>query len=199
MIVGIFGNLSSGKSALAVKYCYDDWVKNKSRVISNIYLDFPSVLLTIDELYAKALSNPEFFRDSILYTDEIHNIIDARRSSSLLNMKFTQWITQLGKLDCRLIYTSQILSSQIDLRVRELCDVYIFCMRFILKNGVWQPAIFEPRIVNDPVMFKCNMVVKVFGGLSYEYFTFDIDLSEYFKLYKTREIVYLDRELYLRH
>lgn len=201
MIIGAFGNLSSGKTATCVKYCYENLQKGK-KIISNIKLNFEYKHLELDELFEIAFSDnvqykKEFFFKTILFIDEIHNIIDARRSNSQLNTKFTQFVTQIGKLDCTLLFTSQIFSSQVDLRVREMCNVIITCFRTDDKGKL---LVFEDRISQKNVYIWCIMEVLFFGVDSkdnpktmYSYNPKDI-----FEKYDTREIVLLDRDKYLK-
>lgn len=193
MIFGLFGNLSSGKTITSIMLI-DNYFKNQP-VISNIKLNFDNAItLSIEKLYDYAINNPEYFLNKILLVDEIHNIVDARRSSSSLNTKFTLFLTQLGKLDCTLFFTSQILSSQVDLRLRNLCDVFIFCER-VLENPT---DVFNiKRITKDKIYIKCLMYIKVMSGLDYKRFKFIYDPSQYFNSYDTREIVLIDREKYL--
>lgn len=206
MITGIFGNLSSGKTALAVYLSHEEFLKNNKKIISTLKLNFKSIYISTETLVDITIieRQKKYFFDSILLADEIHNIVDARRSSSDLNQKFTQFITQLGKLDCNLVFTSQILKSQIDTRLRDLCDVYIFCERYMLIKNKLYEATFEPRIIYDknnqlvPIRIYCNMIIKIQGGKSYKNLEFMFDPSQVYDLYETRKIIILDRDKYLK-
>lgn len=196
MIVGIFGNLSSGKTVFAVSLCYSE-LKTKT-VISNIKLGFKYKYLDLDQIFDAAVNNSLIFENSILFADEVHNLVDARRSNSDLNQKFTQFITQIGKLNCDFVFTSQVFSSQIDVRIRELCDILCFCERGAIINGSFQSLTLARRILDIPVTIKIIMLIKTMGGAKIQQKMCYFDPQPFYKLYDTREIVLLDRSKYLK-
>lgn len=191
MIIGIFGNLSSGKT-LTAYYLIDRLGKGKE-VITNSTNKRGYIVVDLDYLIVKAKSNPELFYNKILFLDEAHTIVDARRSSSSLNTDYTMFLTQLGKLDCILIYTSQILSSQIDLRLRELTDYYLFCSKINQYGG---SVVSHSRILNYQVYIKVKGFVKLMGGLKFKKLNFVFNPNYLFNQYDTRQILMLDRDKY---
>lgn len=194
MIIGIFGNLSSGKTLLAVKLLKDEMDKNpNTKIISNIYLKFPYKFLDMESLVTEIISNKEQFENALLFIDEGHNIFESRRSTSKVNVDTTRFITQIGKLNCNLIFTSQMFS-QADIRIRELCDILCFCAR-IDKNG--RPLILQPRIVDQKIFIEVRIMIKLYGGLSFTAKIVRFNPEPYFNLYETKEIVVLDRDKYL--
>lgn len=191
---GVFGNLSSGKTVFCVKYCYDQWKSKGRNVISNIKLKFPYFYMDLDKMIHKTRTDPEIFRGSILFIDEVDLIVDARRSGSDLNFKFMLFIKWLGKLNCQFVYTSQLFTSQIDLRIRELCDYLYFCERVDLKKNYLDGA----RTVDQDILIKVIGFRKKYGGMVYKKKTGFVDPKPYFKLYDTFELIQFDRERYLK-
>lgn len=195
MIAGIFGNLSSGKTLLGVKTIFEEKQKNPNlKIISNIYLKMDYDQLDLEGLLSKVAEDKEYFRNAVLFIDEIHNLVDARKSTSNLNVDFTRFVTQIGKLNCNMIFTSQIFSSQIDLRLRELCDVLFFCKRV---NEKGQAMILRERKVNEKIFIFVTYFFKEFGGLVFKQGKFVFSPEKYYGLYDTEEIVVLDRTKYL--
>lgn len=203
MITAFLGNLSAGKTCLCVRCVFGLAADTGRKVFANIALHFPK---PYDDLYTyiptedfpkEVTGNPERFQDSIILLDEAAVILEARRSSAGVNLDFTQFITQLGKLGVDLFYTAQILTSQIDLRLRELGDLYVFCNRMVFINGVWRPAYTMPRILpkETPIMIDAVAVLRIMGGLQQKINRFKYLPKEFdFSLYDTREIVMVDRE-----
>lgn len=218
MIVGSFGNLSSGKTQLTV-IMLENEAKQGTKIFSNITLSFPDPKTQkrvnhyrMEDLPAMVKEDPGQFENSILFVDELHNIVEARRSSASLNVDFTQFVTQLGKLGCDLYYTSQILSSQIDLRLREMGDLFYFCLRYFYNpiKGKWEMAAMKKRIIrlgclygrpNEgpllPIAIKYSGFLRVMGGLDVKEFKgVYVPTQADFRKYRTKEIVLLDREKY---
>lgn len=197
MLIGIFGNLSSGKTLLGVKLLKDEYDKDSSvKIIANLQLKgMKYYKVSLDQLISLSKRDPEFFNNSLLFIDELHNVVDARRSSSALNTEYTQFITQVGKLNCTLVYTSQVFQSQIDVRIRELTDFIIFCNRV---DSQGQLIISRKRIVDTPIFIQATGLIRQHGGASWVPFKFVFDPKAYFGLYNTKELVLLDRRKYLR-
>lgn len=201
MIIGLFGSLGSTKTIGGVHYCHSERLRGK-KIISNIKLNFPYEKIDLEGLFKIAFSEnvhlkKEFFGNSVLFLDEIHNIVDARKSTSNLNTYFTQFVTQIGKLDCTLIFTSQIFTSQIDLRIRELCNVIGTCFKLDKETG--QILIFTDRIAKKPILACIYFEVVMFGldNPNNPKAIYTYDPEPYFNMYDTREIVLLDREKFI--
>lgn len=212
MNAGAFGNLSSGKTALFVKIILAEALKGRT-VFSNIRLRFPRschvVNFILDDLPGMIRENPKQFEGSLLFIDEIPNIAEGRRATSTLNVEFTQFLTQLGKLGCDLYYTAQILTSQVDLRLREMGDLFYFCNRWFFNplTGTWEPGVLKPRIIKLgdlvgkkgegpvlPIAIQYIGFLRYMGGLQVKefkgaYLPSPLD----FALYDTKEVVLLDR------
>lgn len=193
MIIGLFGNMSSGKTLFAVKLMYDELIKKPDlKILSNSKLGFKHIYFNEENLIEKVMKNQEIFEDSIFFLDEAHNYIESRRSSSNLSIKFVQFLTQLGKLNCTLILTSQ-MESQIDVRFRTLMDVRGYCSRTTM-NGT--PIYSSERILPFPILIQVDFIFILKGGLQQVQGTKFYDLKDYYNLYKTKEIILVDRDKY---
>jgi len=196
------GSLSSTKTLFAVIK-----IESQSRlgrpVFSNVKLNFgpghgPVHFFYFNDLPKMIESDPYQFRRAILFVDELHMMIDARRASSGLNVDFTIFATQLAKLDCELVYTAQVLGSQIDVRVRELGDLFVFCERWVFKDGLWQPANLMPRKLRYPIASSGVAYLKVLGGMEIRECPYGFKVNPaYFKMYDTEQFMYLDRKKFL--
>lgn len=199
MIAGFFGIMSSGKGVMSTRFLR--WLNsnNPKRIISNCWLNEKNlIILTTEGLYLKS-KDPDFFRNSYLYITELHNIIDARRSSSLLNTNFTQFLTQIGKLDCNVVYDAQMFESQIDLRMRDFTTLRFFCERYLYTKGQLIDATFQPRVVKEQIAIKTDMQIQRSNGtIQQKSLGYYLPTTEDYEYYKTREIITLDRDKFLR-
>lgn len=197
--IGIFGVMSSGKDVTAGKILRDALKKKQRKVISNCYLDVPDLIrLENEELYLKH-QNPSFFKNSYLYITELHTILESRSSNALVNKNFTMFLTQIGKIDCKIIYTSQ-LTGQIDLRMREFTPYRIICERLVYREGVMQsPNFYDGRILNEPIFIRMILNYTNLAGeeVYKEIGTYQPE-QEDFDFFDTREIIMLDREKFMR-
>lgn len=204
MIFGIGGKLSSGKTVTAVRYAYDEGKKGK-KVISNIKLFFPKKIEVIYlnntdtiEFIKNNAENPEtlykLFSHSVILWDEITNLFNARKSGSLLNDLLTSFIMYCGKMDADIVFTYQVRGSQVDKRLREICNIYANCYR-VTEDG--KPLIFSPRIVNKKIYIIVAMLINL-DLLGQRIVKQIYDPEPIYKLYDTREIILLDRSKYLK-
>lgn len=207
-IWGFFGSLGDGKDTTC-NYFLKLRANKGQKIVTHVKLNFPHIYLPIDEIFNKCTTDTLFFRDKILYISEFHLIVESRRSSSSVNVDFSEQILiQLGKIDCDLFYTSQLLS-QIDLRIKEMQKYFFFCKKIFRLDGITTdiyPLIdFDKRIVKHPI--------------TGELIPFDIDLQiaiqqreleietailpweilvTLFERFDTREIIKFDRNKYLK-
>lgn len=204
MIAGFFGIQSSGKGIISTIFLREMIKNYPKRVIANCFLNEKNLIqLTSEELYLKS-KTPGFFVNSYLYITELHNIIDARRPGSLMNTNFTQFLTQIGKIDCSVVYDSQLFDSQIDLRMREFTTLKFKCERFKIINGHIASAILDDRVIKDkygnlvPIAIKISLDESTSEQEKIRHLGYYLPSSVDYAYYKTREIVTLDREKHLR-
>lgn len=191
---------SSGKGIISTKFLR--WRKSiiPKRIITNCYInDKDAIIKTSEEIY-KYSKQPSLFRNSYLYITEMHNIIDARRTNSLMNTNFTQFLTQVGKIDCDIIYDSQLIvtAQQVDIRLREFTPLRFICSRYKIVNNKMIPAIFEPRIIKEQIAILIEMDLTTGDKTKHKKIGYYKPTKEDFEYYQTREIVTLDREKFLK-
>lgn len=204
MLMCCSGNLSGGKTIFTVKTAYERALKDKKKIISNIRLNLPDMVYEFldNERFVDFLrenyTNQEVLRkkfyNSVLLLDEAVNLISARRSTTGLNELITNFFMMAGKLDCDVFITAQILSSQIDLRLRDLLNVYVNCFR-VTEDG--RPLIFENRIYQGKIRIMVIMEFN-FDIIGVKIVKFAFDPEPYYKMFDTREITLLDSSKYLR-
>lgn len=135
MIKIYIGTLGSGKTLTMVKDMKDDHTNEKKKVISNLVLDFASTQLSESFFQSFADGKSEELFDVTLGLDEIHIFLDSRRSTSKKNTYLSYFILQTRKRGVNLYATTQFLS-QIDIRLRNVCDYVVKCEAYIkLKKG----------------------------------------------------------------
>lgn len=203
MILGLGGKLSGGKTVTAVRYCLQKGLQGK-KIISNIKLNFPKEIKVIfldneefvdylKENYQNQEMLRKMFFNSVIFLDEIVNLISARKSTTILNELITNFMMMAGKLDADVVYTFQVKDSQVDLRLREISQVYGNCYRYT-TNGV--PLIDKPRIINQEIIivvileYDFDILGKKIGAIQF-------NPKKYYHLYDTREVTLLDRSKYM--
>lgn len=210
-IRGFFGVLGSGKTLTANHFMKLESAKGR-RIITHADLNIPHKKLSLDEIFEKAINNTSFFRDSILFIDEFHLVVESRRSTASVNVDFSQSILiQLSKLDCDLYYTSQLLS-QIDLRIKEMQKYFFFCRKDVAiqlcNNAEHQICDYDEdrRILrckncNKLIPFDIDLQILIFDGLKFKLHSACLPweyCQTLFSNYKTREIIKFDRKKYLK-
>lgn len=196
---GFFGMMSSGKGVVSTAFLR--WLKthNDKKIISNCYLnDSNNTELSTEELYEKLISDVEYFRNSYLYITELHLLLESRSSNAQVNKNVTQMLTMIGKLDCTVIYDSQLVG-QIDLRMREFTPYRFICERYKIKDNRIVPIeFFDGRIIKEQIAIRLwlqttNMknqdMVRELG--------FVFPTQEDYDYYKTRQIFTFDRSKFL--
>lgn len=200
------GKLSGGKTTTGTRFSIDKAMKEKKKIISNIRLfNLPEgieFLWLPNEEFIKFLklnyrnedALMKMFFNSVLFLDEIVNIISARKSSTNLNEIVTNFLMMTGKLDCDVVYTYQVQESQVDKRLREIANIYANCYR-VDRN--LQPLINKPRIVNEKVYILVIMELD-FDIAGKKYTQMLYDPSPYYKFFNTREMNLTDTSKFMR-
>lgn len=197
---GFFGVMSSGKGVVSTMCLRWALSKFKRRVISNCWLDIPGLIrLENEELYLKH-TDRDFFRNSYLYITELHTILESRSASSLVNKNFTQFLTQIGKLDCKVIYDSQ-LTGQIDLRMREFTPKRYICEKYVKRNNkLVETEFWEPRKLKEQIYIKITLNMTDYRDDTEHYKELGYMTPNQldFNFFDTCELIFLDREKFMR-
>lgn len=202
MIYGFFGLMSSGKGVLSTAFLRWLYSNNPKKIISNCWLNNKMCnyeQLTTEELVNKS-KEPEFFRNSYLYITELHTILESRKSSATINTQFTSFLTQVGKLSCTIVYDSQLIG-QIDIRMREFTPYRFVCSRYKIVDEKIVPVMpWEDRIIKEQIAIKLEIQLNDTntGKEQLKHIGFYVPTQQDFDFYKTREIITLDRDKFLK-
>lgn len=198
MKIGIIGNLSAGKTLIAV---YLAMQQNKA-IISNCRLNIDYEYLPDESFirwYKTVLDQKDTLRGMYIkrkygnkcwLLDEAHNLLNARLAGSDINELITQMLRFLGKINCDIIYTSQLFKSDIDKRLREITDIIIEPMR-ISEFG--KPLIFEERKLKRKVYIMARITYNM-GHMGYRIANVVMDLERYYQYYDTEHIYVINRK-----
>jgi hypothetical protein len=159
-IVGIFGNLGSGKTLSLVYYAVLNKYKHGKDIYSNIDL-------AISHYRIRSLDQFRAMHDGFAVMDEIWKFCDARRSSSQANKLITEILSASRKRGMDIGYTAQYFKSA-DIRLRSVTD--LFAMPRINDNGICTLEVYDSD-------FRTLVETKRFPA------------AAIFPLYNTNEIV----------
>jgi len=165
MLIGISGNIRSGKTLIATILGYI-LIKFGDVVYSNYWTKFSILKSPLD------LINFNIDKGDLIL-DEIHTMIDSRLNSQA-GRYISYFITQSGKREINIIYTTQSFM-MVDKRLRELTHIKILCHNYKTK-------------------FKYQIFKLQDDGINYKYIR-SLYLSHekaklYFDLYDTKEIIF---------
>lgn len=173
LIVGIFGELGTGKTMLLTLIGYYYFLKGW-KIYSNYKLKFPHVLVkSLDDI-----KNINIDNDSIFLFDELWITADARKHSSDENITISQSILQSRKKRLSIFYTAQY-PRLVEQRIR------------MITNYVLKPTIIGYNEDSSPAL----MVIEKFARNSLGYVkplgrsVPNVNLAEIGKLFSTEEII----------
>ena len=173
LIVGIFGELGTGKTMLLTLIGYYYFLKGW-KIYSNYRVTFPHTLVkSLDDIKDLDLS-----KDSIFIFDELWITADARRHSTDENITISQSILQSRKKRMSIFYTAQY-PRLVEQRIR------------MITNYVLKPTIVGFNPDSSPAL----MVVEKFARNSLGYVKPlgrtipNVNLAEVGKLYDTEEVI----------
>ena len=120
MIYGLVGLPGSGKTLFLTVLGYIAYRKGYT-VMSNFKLKFRHERIDLEKLARFQIQNV------FLLLDEIYQLVDSRRSLSLVNQALSYLILQSRKRNFHLAYSAQILGMA-DLRIRAITNYRIHCV-----------------------------------------------------------------------
>lgn len=193
---GVIGNLSSGKTVLQTMFAVE--TKGSRKIISNyklfnIVYEYQSNLDFL-EFYAKTIPLPEQerierirekYQDTLWLIDEIGKIVPSRKIT-WTNDIYTDFLTMLGKINCEVIWTSQLFTSQVDKIYRSLTHELYRCTRC---NKNFKPILSTRRIINEDIYIMVEGVIKINPPFQFKYY---INPKPYFKYFNTKELIFVD-------
>lgn len=170
MIIGFIGDMGSGKTLSMVRIAYILYKKYNYDVYSNIVLNFPFKLLTLDDIIEYS-NNDKSFNNSVFLIDEAHIFIDSRSSGSRRNLIISYFILQTRKKNVWLLYTTQYLH-QVDKRLRGSTNVFTECYFKSVNDKS-----FVLNVYNIVASFKTITKYNTFNAIPF------------YDLYNTYEVV----------
>jgi len=191
----------SGKSLTATKKIVD----SKELCYTNFHVRTPhtkrlkyAMILEYDENNKPIRVNWDYWKDSIqkyggfnIVIDELHNLLNARRSMTKDNILITQWVAQLRKVTGENeVYDFLCISQElmrIDIAVRDLAHEIIVCEKFVGDKLI-------PTIVYENGRRQKRMIPEIW--IMNIYFTGQscVDRYERWKYYGTKS--YNKRNMY---
>lgn len=156
IVVLLTGRRGQGKTLSAVwwaKMQMDRWKAHgiRRKVLSNIWIDFVEAqgpiaydhdekrdIMPCDPYLVDRLVNyyPKWAYDCLIILDEAQGYFSNRRSLTLINENFGQFLTQLRKRHCDIIMTTQF-PQRIDTKAVLLqTDIFIICERFTSRREI---------------------------------------------------------------
>jgi ABC-type Na+ transport system ATPase subunit NatA len=161
-ILGIFGNLGSGKTLLASILAYA--FKQKG------YKIYANYNLKIADYYID-LSDPENFinvfkkinnkQKNLMVLDELYIFMDSRTSASIRNRIYDMIVLQSRKLNLNIIHTEQDPKA-VDLRLRLITNYYLYTefdkdantLYFTIFDNLYAQPIKKLKIENVDKFFN---------------------------------------------
>lgn len=169
MLIGILGSLGSGKTLLLTIFCFKKLLNNW-RVYSNYKINDGNINF-IEPIDLLEISKGKNF----VALDEVYAWLDSRVSASATNRILSYLMFQSRKKGMDIGYTAQ-LGSSVDLRLRELTDIIIECVKipkvgflyyvnWINLQTVYTRKIFLPLNVAKKyfVKYDTTEVIKPLG------------------------------------
>jgi ABC-type multidrug transport system ATPase subunit len=170
MIIGIFGEMGSGKTLLLTilgKYAYDMGYK----IYSNYKVNFEYTPVDIFQLLDMNLEN------CVLLLDEAYNYLDARLSQTQINTLLSHLVFQTRKRNVHLLFTAQLLRS-VDVRLRNLLNLIIVAQK--VNKG------FKYTIFKETKVFSLYLKEKDAKKFYTLYNTYEVIEDEIFKMKKEK-------------
>ena len=130
-ITGVFGERENGKTTYMVKHLLKEVHSglHYDQAFCNIEVDDPKVKkITYEELIKLKLPAPNGIPRAIVGLDQIHKYMDARRSNSAGNVKFSEVVVESRQHGFDLIYTTW-MRSVVDKRLRPFTGLYVLAQR----------------------------------------------------------------------
>lgn len=164
MLIGIFGNIGSGKTLLLTIFAL---LSNKSQILANY--NVKSVKYRSLEL----IDLIELPDNTDVLIDEAYTWLESRASLSRINLYISYMIFQSRKRSIDFFITAQ-LESTIDIRFRQLCHVHFLCYNITDTD-------------NNTIAFYYEVYYnqKSLGT----FYLYEQDVREFYSCYDTNEVI----------
>lgn len=183
MIIGIEGDLGTGKTIMMVRYLYKDFIQLKNVVMCNMIglqfgeiIDIPKIMQF--DRYKKVkdidVSKMPNINNVSIGIDEITVFMDCRRSMSKMNLLLSYFILQTRKRNVHLYYTTQDVD-MVDSRLFKYTNMFVFCEYIYDENG---------EVIDD---WRNYFIVDRRRKRKWATNSFNMNISKYYELYDTNE------------
>jgi len=180
MLIGIEGNIGSGKTVYAIRCLKIDYANNR-KIISNTplfnieYEDFNiEKFMSNDDIYRKSLNN------ATILLDEITVYMDCRLSGSKQNLLMGYLVLQSRKRNLDIYYTTQNLDLVDYKRLVKYTNIIVYAQEIYVKNPDGKTESLENwrnYTIIDMRKYRDNVT------------QFNMKISPYFKFYDTDFII----------
>ena len=180
MLIGIEGNLGSGKTVLAVKYTKTDF-DNGINIISNtplFHIDYEE--FKIEEFLSNKDEYRQKLKNSTILLDEITVYMDCRLSHSKQNILMGYLVLQSRKRSVNIYYTTQDFDLVDYRRLMKYTNILVYCQEVYTKN---------PDGVTESLKNWRNYSIIDLRKKRNNITEFNMDISQYFKYYDTDYII----------
>jgi len=185
MIIVLEGDLGSGKTVGMVRYLYKDCFKLGNNVVSNMkglkfgrQIDIFKIMGISEDTKVKDMDIKKMptLNNISIGIDEITVFMDCRRSQSKMNLLMSYFILQTRKRNVQLYATTQDLS-MVDLRLWKYVNMIVICDFTYDDNG------------DEVKDWRHYTVVDKRKKYDWKLSRFKLDISKYYELYDTNEVV----------
>lgn len=130
-IIGFYGKRGSGKTLNATKRGIILAEITNRPLYANYHINYKNFH------YFEDFRDIEELTNAIIIYDEIHVDLDSRYWDKKNQTRFTHWITQIRKMYCTFLYTTQRLNT-LEKRIRENSDYVYICKKNLNKNEFYE-------------------------------------------------------------
>jgi len=130
-VTGVFGEAENGKTTYMVGEVMSDadLRHDHTEFYSNIHISHPKVkFVNREEMLALRCPTDKGIAKGLLAIDQIHKYFDSRRSQSLGNKEFSDFVIESRQHGLDLIYTTWMRSA-VDKRLRPFTNLYVLAQR----------------------------------------------------------------------
>lgn len=125
MLIGISGNLGSGKTSVLTYLAFRNFAAGL-KVFSNYRLNFGAGHGKVLPFNPQDLAEGRWQGPGVIAADELQAWLESRVSTSVYNRLSTQMVIQTRKKDTHFMFTTPSFDL-VDIRIRRLLDVAIHC------------------------------------------------------------------------
>ncbi len=171
-VIAIVGQPRSGKTLLMTIILKNDHDDKNNRIFSNYKLTFAHEILNKDFM-KKYVKDKETLINSSIGLDDVHTFMESRISGSVKNRIGSYFMLQTGKNNIDLVYVTHFIG-MVDKRLRAITE-YVLYPTFDKEKDLLKVKIVD--------VFRRKTKKKIIRNV-----------SKYFKLYDTTEVVDFDMD-----